>query len=92
MELTKALLSLDPAKRPTAAEALNHPYFTEELPRPAPTVGLSELQGDWHEFESKKRKRMQRREEKKAAVTALVGASAASAPPSVPSIGSESAK
>jgi cell division cycle 2-like protein len=37
VELLKALLSLDPAARPTAAEILAHPFFAE-APRPKPTA------------------------------------------------------
>ena len=31
MELLKAMLNLDPFKRPTLKEALEHPFFKEEL-------------------------------------------------------------
>ena len=65
------LLSLDPEQRPTALEALQHPYFTKELPRPEEPNGydlfgictydrLVEMDGEWHEFESKQRKRAQK--------------------------------
>jgi CTD kinase subunit alpha len=34
LDLAFKLLSLNPERRPTAAEALEHPYFTKELPEP----------------------------------------------------------
>jgi CTD kinase subunit alpha len=52
-ELLQAMFQYDPDKRPTAAEVLEHPYFTSEEPAPNRAVELSALQGDWHEFESK---------------------------------------
>lgn len=36
VDLLNALLALNPAKRPTAKEMLEHPYFRED-PRPKPT-------------------------------------------------------
>ena len=61
IDLASKLLSLDPELRPTAAEALRHPYFVTELPRPEQPTGLAELDGgEWHEFESKQRKRASR--------------------------------
>ncbi|KAI4227904.1 MAG: hypothetical protein L6R36_002054 [Xanthoria steineri] len=52
-ELLQAMLLYDPAKRPTASDVLEHPYFTTEEPGPKQAVELKDLQGDWHEFESK---------------------------------------
>ena len=68
LDLAFKLLSLDPERRPTAAEALQHPYFTKELPQPERPTGyayfiscadgsLVKMDGEWHEFESKQRKR-----------------------------------
>lgn len=34
LELSEALLSMDPVKRPTAAQALEFDYFKTELPEP----------------------------------------------------------
>jgi CTD kinase subunit alpha len=34
LELSEALLSMDPAKRPTAAQALEFKYFKDESPEP----------------------------------------------------------
>jgi serine/threonine protein kinase len=39
LDLAAKLLSLDPERRPTALEALQHPYFTTELPRPERPTG-----------------------------------------------------
>jgi serine/threonine protein kinase len=39
IDLASKLLALDPEKRPTAAEALQHPYFTKELPKPERPTG-----------------------------------------------------
>ena len=37
-ELLQAMFLYDPAKRPTAGDVLEHPYFTTEEPVPAPAV------------------------------------------------------
>ena len=39
LNLAFKLLSLNPERRPTAAEALQHPYFTTELPKPDRPTG-----------------------------------------------------
>ncbi|KAL8967200.1 MAG: hypothetical protein Q9183_003028 [Haloplaca sp. 2 TL-2023] len=52
-ELLQAMFLYDPAKRPTASDVLEHPYFTTEEPAPKQALELKDLQGDWHEFESK---------------------------------------
>jgi len=39
LDLASKLLALDPEQRPTAFEALQHPYFTTELPRPERPTG-----------------------------------------------------
>ncbi|KAI9263689.1 kinase-like domain-containing protein [Sporodiniella umbellata] len=57
LELAEALLSMNPLKRPTAAEALEFAYFKSELPEPVMPANLLDIQGDWHDFESKQRKR-----------------------------------
>ncbi|CAN3365546.1 CTD kinase subunit alpha [Diutina catenulata] len=58
--LAKQLLEMNPAKRITAAEALAHPWFADE-PEPAPLTFLKDVQGEWHEFESKKRRRKEKK-------------------------------
>ncbi|KNE58769.1 CMGC/CDK/CRK7 protein kinase [Allomyces macrogynus ATCC 38327] len=58
-ELVDALLRLNPAHRPSAAQALDHTYFRTS-PRPVPPRSVLETLDDadhWHEFESKQRKR-----------------------------------
>lgn len=52
-ELLKWMFAYDPARRPSAAEVLEHSYFCEEEPRAEQAVELQGLLGDWHEFESK---------------------------------------
>lgn len=52
-ELLQVMFLYDPARRPTAGDVLEHPYFTTEEPVPRQAVELQALQGDWHEFESK---------------------------------------
>ncbi|KAF2096140.1 Pkinase-domain-containing protein [Rhizodiscina lignyota] len=66
--LLEAMLAFDPAARPSASDVLEHPYFASEEPAPERAVELKELQGDWHEFESKalrKEKERQERETRK---------------------------
>lgn len=68
-ELLKWMFQYDPSKRPSALEVLEHPYFTTEQPEPKRVFELKELEGDWHEFESKalrKEKERQEREARKA--------------------------
>lgn len=62
-DLLSSMFQYDPAKRPTAAEALQHAYFTTEEPLPRQAIELASIDGDWHEFESKAlRKENERRE------------------------------
>ena len=65
-ELLQAMFQYDPTKRPTAGDALEHPYFTIEEPTPAQAVELKDLQGDWHEFESKALRKENERRDKEA--------------------------
>ncbi|RUS32532.1 hypothetical protein BC938DRAFT_475147 [Jimgerdemannia flammicorona] len=57
LELLEALLSLDPAKRPSASQALQFDYFTKEDPEACSPERLPKIKGDWHEYETKQRKR-----------------------------------
>lgn len=52
--LLQQMLSFDPKNRPSAEESLAHSYFTEEEPLSEPLTALAAIQGEWHEFESKK--------------------------------------
>ena len=65
-ELLQAMFLFDPQLRPTAADVLEHPYFTAEEPKPAQAMELEELQGDWHEFESKALRKEKERSEREA--------------------------
>ncbi|KAF2170776.1 hypothetical protein M409DRAFT_63844 [Zasmidium cellare ATCC 36951] len=65
-ELLQAMFLYDPANRPTAADVLEHPYFTTEEPKPAQVVELADLEGDWHEFESKALRKEKERQEREA--------------------------
>ncbi|ORY07446.1 Pkinase-domain-containing protein [Basidiobolus meristosporus CBS 931.73] len=59
LDLAERLLSMNPAKRPTAQDALSHPYFTSEEPEACSIQKLPTIDGDWHEYESKQRKKKQ---------------------------------
>lgn len=59
-DLATKLLTLYPSKRLTAEEALGHAYFLNE-PKPEPLTFMETLEGEWHEFETKKRRRDERK-------------------------------
>jgi CTD kinase subunit alpha len=66
LELIKWCFKFDPTKRPSAEEVLEHPYFKTEDPQPQQPRELAQVEGDWHEFESKqhrKNKERKKREE-----------------------------
>ena len=52
-ELLQAMFLYDPNSRPTASDVLEHPYFAIEEPKAQKVWELEQLEGDWHEFESK---------------------------------------
>ena len=59
--LARGLLAYDPAKRWTAAQALESPYFTTEEPRAEPPAAvLAALRGEWHEMQSKRARKKAR--------------------------------
>ncbi|TQN73884.1 CTD kinase subunit alpha [Colletotrichum shisoi] len=64
--LLAAMFRYDPAKRPSAADVLADEYFTTENPPPRQAIELADLDGDWHEFESKALRRENERKEKEA--------------------------
>ncbi|KZT05509.1 Pkinase-domain-containing protein [Laetiporus sulphureus 93-53] len=61
LDLAERLLTYDPARRVTAVQALEAPYFNQEPPSPAAPVTLSSMQGEWHEFEAKRERARKRR-------------------------------
>jgi CTD kinase subunit alpha len=61
-ELALKLLEYDPAKRISAHDALSHGYFKEDPPVERLDNGV--LNGEWHEFEAKKRRQKEREERK----------------------------
>ncbi|KAK7954521.1 hypothetical protein PG988_015215 [Apiospora saccharicola] len=65
-DLLTSMFHYDPAKRPTAAEVLEHVYFTTEQPPPKQATALADIQGDWHEFESKALRRAKEKQEREA--------------------------
>ncbi|KAK5993421.1 CTD kinase subunit alpha [Cladobotryum mycophilum] len=65
-ELLASMFSYDPAKRPTAAMVLQHPYFTTEEPLPRQAIELADIGGDWHEFESKALRKENERKDREA--------------------------
>ena len=64
--LINKMFMYDPAKRPDAAEVLAHPYFTAEEPTPIQPTELKDVEGDWHEYESKAHRRENDKREKEA--------------------------
>ena len=61
-DLLSAMFVFDPDTRPTASDVLEHPYFTTEEPKAKQVVELKDLEGDWHEFESKALRKEKERE------------------------------
>jgi CTD kinase subunit alpha len=65
-DLLAKMFVYDPAQRPSAADILAHAYFATEEPVPAQVVELADLEGDWHEFESKALRKDKERQDKEA--------------------------
>jgi CTD kinase subunit alpha len=52
--LLRCIFQHDPKKRPTAAQVLSHPFFTNEAPLPISAAPvLAKVEGEWHELEYK---------------------------------------
>ncbi|KAJ3515115.1 hypothetical protein NLJ89_g1965 [Agrocybe chaxingu] len=63
LDLAEQLLNYNPAERITALQAMEAPYFLQEAPPASLPVGLVDLEGEWHELETK-RERAKRKERK----------------------------
>ncbi|KAI0771631.1 Pkinase-domain-containing protein [Trametes elegans] len=61
LDLAERLLTYDPERRITAAQALDAPYFTHEEPAEMAPIGLSTLEGEWHEMETKREREKKRK-------------------------------
>jgi CTD kinase subunit alpha len=61
LDLAEELLAFDPLHRVTAVQALEAAYFKVEEPPPAMPTGLSSLEGEWHELETKRERAKKRR-------------------------------
>ncbi|CAE6484209.1 unnamed protein product [Rhizoctonia solani] len=64
LDLAESLLAYDPNKRATAAQALQASYFVSEGPPPEKPVGLATIEGEWHEYESKREREKLRKKRK----------------------------
>ena len=64
MDLVTQCFKYDPVSRPSAEQVLKHAYFTSENPVPKQPTELAEVEGDWHEFESKQLRKEKERKKK----------------------------
>lgn len=97
LSLVQSLLEYNPAKRITAADALETPFFTVEQPeKELPEyvfslfidcvlstdghVSLECLDGEWHEYESKRERERTKRKEKRKSEAGAHQPSATAAP------------
>ncbi|KAF6762283.1 CMGC/CDK/CRK7 protein kinase [Ephemerocybe angulata] len=63
LDLAERLLTYDPSQRVSAQDAMDAPYFTQEGPSAEPPTGLSTLEGEWHELETKVERQKKRKKE-----------------------------
>jgi CTD kinase subunit alpha len=61
LDLAEKLLTYDPEHRITAAEALQAPYFLQEDPPAEMPTGLANIEGEWHELETKRERAKKRK-------------------------------
>ncbi|KAL5047349.1 hypothetical protein BDW71DRAFT_41863 [Aspergillus fruticulosus] len=66
LDMISQIFRYDPANRPSAEDVLAHPYFHSEEPSPQQPIELENIQGDWHEFESKALRKERDREARRA--------------------------
>ncbi|OJD28146.1 CMGC/CDK/CRK7 protein kinase [Blastomyces percursus] len=66
LDLVSKMFQYDPVRRPSAEEVLTHPYFTSEEPGPQQAIELVNVEGDWHEFESKAHRKEKDKEARRA--------------------------
>ncbi|KAL5338075.1 hypothetical protein BJX70DRAFT_388794 [Aspergillus crustosus] len=66
LDMISQVFRYDPTKRLTAEEVLAHPYFHLEEPIPQQPIELENIEGDWHEFESKALRKERDREARRA--------------------------
>ncbi|KAJ2936928.1 hypothetical protein H1R20_g174, partial [Candolleomyces eurysporus] len=61
LDLAEMLLTFDPSRRVSAQAAMETPYFTQEQPPAERPTGLSTLEGEWHELETKVERQKKRK-------------------------------
>ncbi|KAG8885446.1 kinase subunit of RNA polymerase II carboxy-terminal domain kinase I [Tulasnella sp. 331] len=64
LDLAEGLLAYDTEKRLTATQALTMPYFVSEDPPMELPIGLSTVEGEWHELETKREREKTRKKKK----------------------------
>ncbi|KAK6352569.1 kinase subunit of RNA polymerase II carboxy-terminal domain kinase I [Orbilia blumenaviensis] len=60
LALAQRIFTYDPKKRPKAEDVLQDPYFTANEPKMERTTALKDIEGEWHELESKKNRKKER--------------------------------
>ncbi|OJT03761.1 CTD kinase subunit alpha [Trametes pubescens] len=68
LDLAERLLTYNPERRITALQAMDAPYFNQEEPFAAAPTGLSTLQGEWHEMETKREREKKRKRDEEGGV------------------------